>query len=78
MSIILTQKTASLSELKRCFSDVLKEADDGAIAILSHNKAKAYLLSATLYENLMNYLEDTNTLQERVNGTFIEFSLDEL
>jgi len=58
MDVILSNKTVSLTELKRSFSDVLKKADDEAIAILSHNKAEAYLLSAEHYEKLMAYLED--------------------
>ena len=81
MNTILTQKTASVSELKRSFSSVLKQADNEAIAILSHNKAEAYLLPAELYENLMNYLEDledAKIIQERANGEFIEVSLDDL
>jgi len=81
MNIILTQRTASVSELKRSFSGVLKQADDEAIAILSHNKAEAYLLPAVLYENLMSYLEDLEdykVIRERSNGNFIEVSLDKL
>lgn len=81
MNIILTQKTASISELKRSFSSVLKQADNEAIAILNHNKAEAYLLPAELYENLMNYLEDledAKIIQERANGEFIEVSLNNI
>jgi len=81
MEIILSTKTASVTELKRNFSGVLKQADDEAIAILSHNKAEAYLLPAAHYEMLMAYLEDLEDAQwvrERSEGPFVKVNLDDL
>lgn len=81
MDVILSNKTVSLTELKRSCSDVLKKADDEAIAILGHNKAEAYLLSAEYYEKLMAYLEDLEDVQlaqERSEGPLIKVSLNEL
>ncbi len=81
MDVILSNRTVSVTELKRSFSEVLKKADDEAIAILSHNKAEAYLLPAMHYEMLMAYLEDLEDAQlvrERSQGPFVKVSLDEL
>ncbi len=81
MDVILSNRTVSVTELKRSFSDVLKKADDEAIAILSHNKAEAYLLPAAHYEMLMAYLEDLEDAQlvrERSQGPFVKVSLDDL
>ena len=43
----LSDKTVGVTELKRNLSGALKKAE--AVAILSHNKAEAYLLSAAHY-----------------------------
>jgi antitoxin StbD len=70
-----------VTELKRSFSEVLKKADNEAIAILSHNKAEAYLLPAAHYEMLMAYLEDLEDaplVRERSQGSFIKVSIDDL
>lgn len=81
MDVILSNKTVSLTELKRNCSDVLKKAGDEAIAILGHNKAEAYLLPAEYYEKLMAYLEDledAQLAQKRSEGPFIKVSLNDL
>lgn len=81
MDVILSNKTVSVTELKRSFSDVLKNADDEAVAILSHNKAEAYLLPAAYYEMLKAYLgdlEDAELVKERAEGPFINLSLGDL
>lgn len=81
MDVILSNKTDSVTELQRNFSDVLKKADDEAVAILSHNKVEAYLLPAAHYEMLIAYLEDledAQLVQVRSEGPFVKVSLDEL
>lgn len=81
MDTIYTNKTVSVTELKRNFAGILKQADDCPVAILNHNRPEAYLLPAAHYERLMEYLEDLEDLklvQERANGPFVEVSLDEL
>jgi antitoxin StbD len=81
METIYTNMTVSITELKRNFSAVLKQADDCPVAILNHNRPEAYLLPALHYERLIAHLEDledTKLVQDRSNGPFIEVSIDAL
>ena len=58
MRQILTEYSASISELKKNPTSLLNEADGSAIAILNHNKPTAYLVPAETYEWLMDVLDD--------------------
>lgn len=81
MDTIYTDKTVSVTELKRNFADIIKQADECPVAILNHNRPEAYLLPAAHYERLMAYvedLEDAKLIQERANGPFVEVNLDKL
>lgn len=81
MDTILSSITVSVTELKRNFADILKQADDCPVAVLNHNRPEAYLLPAAHYERLMAYLEDledAKLVRERADGPFVEVSLDEL
>jgi len=81
MDTVLSNTTVSVTELKRNFAEIIKQADDSAVAILNHNRPEAYLLPAAHYERLMAYiedLEDAKLIQERSNGPFVEVSIDDL
>ena len=81
MEAILANRSVSVTELKRNFSEIMSQADDGAIAVLNHNRPEAYLLPALMYERLMAYLEDLEDIkliQERANGPFVEVNLADL
>ena len=81
MEAILANRSVSVTELKRNFSEIINQADDGAIAVLNHNKPEAYLLPARMFERLMAYLEDLEDIklvQERTNGPFVEVNLADL
>ena len=81
MDTIYSNKTVSVTELKRNFAEIIQQADDNPIAILNHNRPEAYLVPAAHYERLMAYLEDledAKLLQERIGGPFVEVTLDEL
>ena len=81
MDTILSNITVSVTELKRNFAGILKQADDCPVAVLNHNRPEAYLLPAAHYERLMTYLEDledAKVVRERSDGPFVEVSLDEL
>ena len=70
-----------MTELKRNYADILKQADDAPIAVLNHNRPEAYLLPAGHYERLMAHLEDLEDIKlvrERVNGPFVEIDFDAL
>jgi antitoxin StbD len=78
---IYTNMTVSVTELKRNFAGVIRQADECPVAILNHNRPEAYLLPAAHYERLMAHLEDledAKLVQERANGPFVEINLDEL
>ncbi len=81
MDTILTSLSVSVTELKRNYANILKQADSSPVAVLNHNRPEAYLLPAAHYERLMAYLEDledAKLVRERASGPFVEVSLDEL
>ena len=81
MDTIYSNKTVSVTELKRNFAEIIQQADDSPVAILNHNRPEAYLLPAAHYERLLAYLEDledAKLVQERSSGPFVEVTLNEL
>ncbi len=81
MANVLSKLAVSVTELKRNYAGILKQADDGPIAVLNHNRPEAYLLPASHYEKLMDYLEDLEDAQlvrERANGPFVQVKIDDL
>lgn len=81
MDAVLSHFAVSVTELKRNYADILRQADDAPIAVLNHNRPEAYLLPASHYERLMAYmedLEDAKLVREREAGPFIEVTLDRL
>lgn len=55
---MLANCSASISELQKNPTALLKESGGEAIAILNHNKPAAYLVPAETYEWLLEQLED--------------------
>lgn len=83
MQPILSNYTASITELKKSPSELLKNAGDEAIAILNHNIPSAYLVPAKTYEKLMDLLDDymlAKDVRNRLNENFtpVEVSLNDL
>ena len=81
MNPILATMSTNVTELKRNYAAILRQADDGPVAVLNHNRPEAYLLPAAYYERLVSYmedLEDIKLVRERAEGPFIEVTLDEL
>ena len=81
MDTIYASKTVSVTELKRNLSGVLASAEGCPVAVLNRNRAEAYLVPAAYYEALMASLEDAEdvrTVKERLNGPFVDVSLDDL
>lgn len=58
MNTILSSFTASISELKKNPTKLLKSSDGEPIVILNHNVPTAYLLTAEMYEQMLEQLED--------------------
>ena len=81
MDAVLSHFAVSVTELKRNYADILKQADDAPIAVLNHNRPEAYLLPAAHYERLMAHLEDledAKLVRERADGPFVEVDFDDL
>ena len=81
MEVLHADLAVSVTELKRNFAAVLATVKEAPVAVLSHNKPEAYLLSAKYYENMLNALEDMEDkrlAEERRTGPFVEVTLDEL
>jgi antitoxin StbD len=84
MQPILANYTASITELKKSPTQLLKDAGDEAVAILNHNVASAYLVPSSLYEKMMDVMDDyylSKIVDERLNyneDELIEMSLDDL
>ncbi len=83
MHRLLSEHTASISELKTSPSKLLHQAKGKSIAILNHNTPSAYLVSAREYEHLLNIVDDYLLSKEatsRLNDNTepIKVTLDEL
>jgi len=84
MQPILANYTASITELKKSPTQLLKDAGDEAVAILNHNVASAYLVPSSLYEKMIDMIEDyqlREIVEERLNyneDELIEVSIDDL
>ncbi|AYJ79917.1 antitoxin [Aliarcobacter cryaerophilus ATCC 43158] len=84
MQPILSKYTASITELKKSPSQLLKDTGDEAVAILNHNITSAYLVPSSLYEKMMDIIDDyylIKELEERLSykeDELIEVSLNDL
>ena len=83
MDYILSEFTASITELKKNPTALLKQARTSPIAILNHNRPSAYLVPARTFEVLMDLLEDVELarmIEDRKAemDQAIEVSLDDL
>ena len=81
MDAVLSHFAVSVTELKRNYANIIKQADDAPVAVLNHNRPEAYLLPAGHYERLMAHLEDledAKLVHERAKGPFVEVDLDAL
>ena len=64
MTHILSNYSASISELKKSPSSLIEEAGGEAVAILNHNKPSAYLVPSALYEKMMDIIDDYDLARE--------------
>ena len=83
MHTILSNFTASLSELKRAPMKILTQAHGEPVAILNHNTPEAYLIPAIAYEALIDMIEDielAEIVQQRQNekSQAVEVNIDDL
>ncbi|BFU78254.1 type II toxin-antitoxin system Phd/YefM family antitoxin [Arcobacter sp. 15-2] len=83
MQPILANYTASITELKKSPTQLLKDAGDEAVAILNHNVASSYLVPSALYEKMMDVMDDYYLrieVEEALNDTSkpVRVELDDL
>ncbi len=83
MNTILANYTASITELKKSPTELLKNAGDEVIAILNHNSPSAYLVPSKSYEKLMEIVEEyqlSKIVEERLNDNekSIKVNIDDL
>ena len=64
MQPILANYSASITELKKSPTQLLKDAGDEAVAILNHNVTSAYLVPSSLYEKMMDIIDDYYLAQD--------------
>ena len=83
MEAVLADLSISISEFKKNPADVLRRADNRAVAVLSHNKTAFYMVPPAVMEALLEELEDTDLARiarERLTsrGKPIAVDIDEL
>ncbi len=83
MNTVLSDFTASITELKKSPSKLLEKAGNNVVAILNHNKPSAYLVPSEQYEKLIEIVDDyylSLDVKKRLseNEKTVKVSLDEL
>lgn len=80
-SLVLSEMTASVSELKKNPMGTVAAGDGFAVAILNRNEPAFYCVPARAYEALMDKIEDLelNALADaRANDKIIKINLNDL
>jgi antitoxin StbD len=83
MQTIYATQVASISELKKNPTKVIKDSLGKPIAILNHNTAAAYLIPAETFERMIELLDDHDLfkiVEQRLSSPFksIKVDIDEL
>lgn len=58
MHTIHSDKVASITDLKKNPSKIIKDANGAAVAILNHNSPEAYLVPRETFNKIVEALED--------------------
>lgn len=72
---------SSISDLKRSPAQVISEAEEGAVAILNHNKPVAYVVAAAMYEKMIDLIEDlqdATLVRAREGEPTTEYTIEQL
>ena len=83
MQAILSNYTASITELKKSPTLLLQQAGNEAIAILNNNVPSAYLVPSSVYEKMIGIIDDyylAKEVEQRINDGVkpIKVDLDDL
>jgi antitoxin StbD len=78
-NIILSDTSASISELKKNPMETVGAGDGYPVAILNRNQPAFYCVPAELYEQMLDALDDQELVKlvtERRNEALIDINLD--
>lgn len=71
----------SVSDLRKSPSAVMDEANGEAVAVLNHNRIMAYMVPASVYEDMLEKLDDirlTEIIRKRADEKGISVDIDAL
>ncbi|WP_024899915.1 type II toxin-antitoxin system Phd/YefM family antitoxin [Brucella rhizosphaerae] len=71
----------SVSDLKKSPSAVMDEANGETVAVLNHNRIMAYMVPASVYEAMLEQLDDirlTEIIRKRADEKGISVDIDAL
>ncbi|GAA5658222.1 hypothetical protein Brsp06_04606 [Brucella sp. NBRC 13694] len=71
----------SVSDLKKSPSAVMDEANGEAVAVLNHNRIMAYMVPASVYEAMLEKLDDirlTEIIRKRADEKGLSVDIDAL
>jgi antitoxin StbD len=80
-NLILSNLTASITELKKHPMATVNSAEGEPLAILNRNEPVFYCVPTKMYEAIMDVLEDVQlaeTVRERANEEEIEVDINDL
>ena len=82
ITAIYADTTVSVTDLRKLNpSKILEQAGGHPVAILNHNKPEAYLLSAKVYEKILEALDDLELIgiaEKRRGGKTVKVKLEDL
>ena len=79
---ILTEQAASITDLKRNPMGVIRESENGVIAILNRNQPAFYCLTPEIFPYMQELIEDAELVriveERKAEGCFIEININDL
>ena len=79
---ILTEQAASITDLKRNPMGVMRESENGVIAILNRNQPAFYCLTPEIFPYMQELIEDAELVriveERKAEGCFIEININDL
>ena len=79
---ILTEQAASITDLKRNPMGVMRESENGVIAILNRNQPAFYCLTPEIFPYMQELIEDAELVriveERKTEGCFIEVDINDL
>lgn len=79
---ILTEQAASITDLKRNPMGVMRESENGVIAILNRNQPAFYCITPEMFAYMQELVEDAELVriveERKAEGCFIEVDINDL